>query len=266
MLQGKFNIHAVIKSILFSILFNLVFSVCVGQESYTVTKPHLAISNDILTITYDIIDTNPDDLFNIWLEITDSSGNEINANTLKGDIGNNIKPGENLKISWDLRADNMYMNKTINVIILAEKTAPAIASEVKVGNVILKSAVFPGWGLTELSNGKPYWIMGVAATGCLGSSIYFNRKAHASYDEYLTSTDDDIFPYWRDADKQNTISQLLAWSAAVIWIADLGIVTIKAVSMNKSFKESQLNAFSISPGIDPYTNTALLSFRYNIKF
>jgi hypothetical protein len=266
MLQRKYTIHAILNSILFFTLFNLAFTVCHGQETYTVSKPRLAITNDVLTITYDIIDSNPDDRFNIWLEISDSSGNEIKAKALNGDIGNNIKPGKNLQVKWNLQADNIYLDQTINVLIVAEKIEPKIVSEVKVGSVILKSAVFPGWGMTELSNGKPYWIMGVAATACLGSSIYLNRKAQANYEEYLTSTNDDIFPYWNDAVNQNDISQLLGWTAVAIWVVDMGLVTIKAVRMNKSYKKSQLNAFSISPGIDPYTNTASISLRYNFKF
>jgi len=49
-------------------------------------------------ITFDILNANPNDKVNIWLEITDSSGAEPNANTLKGDVEDNVKAGANKQI------------------------------------------------------------------------------------------------------------------------------------------------------------------------
>ena len=192
-----------------------------------------------------------------------------------------------------MHADNIFIDNTINVEIIAEKVIPEIVSEkkdlseipsdiskkedyivteepiptyrkVKVGNHMLQSAVFPGWGLTTLSKGKPYWLMGVAGVGCIASSVYFNQKAHSSYDTYLTSSDDNIIDYWQDAERQGDISKLFAYSAAAIWVANLGIVTIKASSMNKSYRRSRLSAFSISPRVDSNTYTPMLSL--NCKF
>jgi hypothetical protein len=251
-------------------------------------------------IKYDILGANSDDKFYIWLEITDSSGIELSAYTLKGDIGDSIKAGANKQIVWNLFADSIFINNTINVEIIAEKIIiPEIISEkkdlpeipsdedkkediaenkesnrvieeplvatlkVKVGKHLLQSTIFPGWGLTRLSKGKPYWLMGVAGMGCIASSIYFNQRAHSSYNDYMNSSDDDIIGYYDDAIVQGNISKVFAWSAAVIWLADLGIVSIKASSVNKSYRRSKLNALSIASCIDSNTDTPMLTLHYN---
>ncbi|UCH14011.1 MAG: hypothetical protein JSV22_13015 [Bacteroidales bacterium] len=240
------------------------------------SQPKLSISNDNLTITYDILGAKADEKFNIWLEVTDDKGVKINAAALSGDIGDSVVAGSNKRIVWNLNADNIFIDNTINVEIIAEKIKPEVVMEdskvteepapaltrVKVGNHILQSAVFPGWGLTTLTKGKPYWLMGVAGIGCIASSIYYNQKAHSSYDTYLTSSDDDIVDYWQDAVDQGDISKVFAYSAAAIWVVNLGIVTIKATSMNKAYKRSRLNAISVSPRIDSSTYTPMLSLNY----
>ncbi len=287
----KINLCTCINIILLLVLLIVFSPECTGQMTFSVSQPRLSISNGNLMITYDILDANPDDKFNIWLEITDSDGTEIKANTLRGDIGDNIKAGTNKQIVWNLHADNIYVDNTINIEIIAEKIKPEIISEEKVvsetpsdiskkeditiaeepavtmskvniGNNLLKSVVFPGWGLTTLSRGKPYWILGVAGVGCIASSIYFNQQAQSSYDNYLSSPDDDILHYYHDAERYGDISKALAWTAAVIWLADLGIVTIKASSMNKSYRRRMLSAISINPCIDSNTDTPVLSLKY----
>jgi hypothetical protein len=292
--RHRLNLYPLISLTILTILLNVVYFDCIGQITFIVSQPQLSISDDGLMIAYDILSTNPNDRFNIWLEITDSSGVEINAYTLKGDIGDSIKAGVNKQIMWNLYADSILINNTVNVTIVTEKIIPEIVSEekdlsklpsdmskeediklieepvptltkVKVGNNLLKSALFPGWGLTTLSKGKPYWLMGVVGIGCIGTSIYYNQKANSSYDNYLNSTDDNVIPYRNDAIKQDKISKVFGWSAVVIWFADLGIVTIKAVGINKSYRRGRLGAFSISPCIDLNTYSPVLSIYYNFS-
>jgi len=248
-------------------------------------------------IIYDILGVKSDDRFNVWLEITDISGKDISAYTLKGDIGENIKAGANKKIVWNLIADEIFIDNTINVEIIAEKitipetetkdlsekpsdiirkediTEIAASKEVtnkpettytrvKVGRQFLKSAIFPGWGSTSLSNGKPFWILGVAGMGCIASSVYFDQSAHSSYHDYLNSSDDDITGYYDDAIKQGDISTIFALSATAIWFVELGIVTIKASNVNKSYRKNRLSAFSINPGFSSKTDTPVLTLQY----
>ena len=186
---SKYNKFQAFLSLVFLyILFSLISPDCIGQITFTVSQPRLRIFNDSLIITYDISRTKSDDKFYIWLEITDSSGVEIGAYTLKGDVGDDIKAGANKQIVWNFIADEIFIDNTINVEIIAEKMAiPEIVPEkkdvyekaseisknediadgeeskkvtekpeitytrVKVGKHLLQSTIFPGWGSTILS-------------------------------------------------------------------------------------------------------------------
>ena len=291
--------HIYFIQVILYIIFNLFSHECTAQMTFSVSQPRLKIANDSLIITYDILGVKTGDKFYIWLEITDSTGKEIDANTLKGDIGDNIIAGANKQIIWNLIADEIFINNTVDVEIIAEKiiipepetetkdmsekpsdiirkediTEIAESKEVtnkpettytkvKVGRQFLKSAIFPGWGSTSLSNGKPFWILGVAGMGCIASSVYFDQSAHSSYHDYLNSSDDDITGYYDDAIKQGDISKIFAMSAAAIWIVDMGIVTIKASSINKSYRKNRLSSFSINPRIDSITDTPMLTLQY----
>jgi hypothetical protein len=107
--------------------------------------------------------------------------------------------------------------------------------EVRAGMTIMMSALVPGLGLSRLSEGKPYWLLGVGGYACIGSSIYFNRRAAASYDDYLNPVDFDQVPIDYDhAIQQQQISRACAISAAVIWIGELTFTTIRVLKMKNN--------------------------------
>ncbi|MBN2214030.1 MAG: hypothetical protein JW723_07290 [Bacteroidales bacterium] len=298
--RNKSDLYTNLIILFLIILHHLTFCSCFAQTTFSIPPPKLKFSNDSLIIRYDILEANNKDRFNIYLEISDAGGARINAHSLTGDIGDSINPGANRQIIWNLSADSIFINNTINIEIIAEKLAvsevlmkekeltemsPDLAktedipgneamdkgaeepdaklSRVNVGNYLLQSTIFPGWGLTRLSNGKPYWLFGVAGIGCITASVCFNRKAHLSYEQYLKSPDDDIAGYYDDAVSQGNLSKIFAWSAVVIWIADLGISGLKASNMNKSYRIGKSDAFSISPSMDIKTDTPTLSLYYN---
>jgi len=296
--RNKPYLYACLKLIILTILFNLTFTDCAGQVVFTVSQPRLTLLHDSLIIKYDILGADSDDKFNVRLEISDAAGNIIYPYSVKGDIGENINAGINKQITWNLSGDNIFLNTNINVEIIAKKIiipvtvseeedvveiipdeekkekikksskdaeAPGAASpKVKTGKHLLQSAVFPGWGLTSLCKGKPYWLIGVAGAGCIASSIYFNHQAYSNYNNYLdTNNQEKIDTYFDNAKTQDNISKAFAWSAAAIWVVDLGIVGIKAGRMKKSYAKNKLSAFSISSCIDPNTDTPMLSLYYN---
>lgn len=296
----KSGLYTYLSLIIIILLHFLTSNDCKGQMAFSVSRPRLQIANDNLVITYDILGTNSKDRFYVWLEITDSTGAKINAYSLTGDIGDSIKAGVNKQIFWNLLADSIFINNTINIEIIAEKSiVPEVVleerhltekpsdlnktedisnnevtnkvverpeielSRVKVGNHLLQSTIFPGWGLSRLSKGKPYWLFGVAGVGCITASVYFNLMAHSSYNDYLESPDNDIKGYYDDAISQGNYSKAFAWSAAAIWIVDLGIVGLKASRMNRAYRKSKSSSFSVSPSFDIKTDTQMLSLYYN---
>ena len=55
----------------------------------------------------------------------------------------------------------------------------------------------------------------------------------------------------------------MAYSAAGIWVADLGIVLIKACTMNRAYKKNKTGALSIGSYIEPTTETPMMSLYLN---
>ncbi len=144
------------------------------------------------------------------------------------------------------------------------KSPKKIPARVKTGKHLLQSTIWPGWGLTSISNGKPYWLIGIAGAGCIGSSVYYNYQANTNYNDYLDSNDPaKINTYFDDAVMQDNISKALAYTAAGIWVADLGIVFIKACTMNRAYKRNKLSAFSFGSYIESNTDTPMLSLYFN---
>ncbi len=84
------------------VLFLLLLpDVLYAQTKITVTRPRLEVSDDNLIIQYDILNTRSSDFFIVWIEITDVNGNKINAISVSGDIGKDIKGGKNKRITWN---------------------------------------------------------------------------------------------------------------------------------------------------------------------
>jgi len=145
------------------------------------------------------------------------------------------------------------------------KVKTTYKSSVKVGKIILMSSVVPGLGLTKLSNGKPYWLIGVAGGGCLVTSVYYNKRAASSYDDYLNPVDvNEVKNDYDNAIKQQNLSKILAISAVTIWVTDLAFTSIKVLKMKKSISYNGKNTLSIGYIFNPVNAAPMLSM--NFKF
>ncbi len=110
------------NSFLFFITLFLLFfnSFCFAQETVKLSKPRLELIDNYINIFYDILNTDKSVKFKIWVEITDSTGNKVNARSLSGDIGENVIGGNDKKITWDIAADNFIPETGIYVQVNAE--------------------------------------------------------------------------------------------------------------------------------------------------
>ena len=164
----------------------------------------------------------------MWIEIVNSSGIKINANALSGDLGSNIKAGKNKSIIWDIANDNIFLDETISVKIVA-KLIPKPYSK---GKLVMQSTIWPGWGQTKLNNGKPYWLIGCAGVACLAGSYMYNQQSVNSYDKYITAiTAQESDKYYDQAIQQDNTSKIFTYSAIGIWAANIIWV---ALSPNES--------------------------------
>lgn len=249
-----------------------------SQAQIIISKPRLTITESKLTIEYDILNSQPTDTLKVWIEVTDIEGNIINATSLSGDFGDRIIGGMNRKIIWDLKQDNIIISKEIYVDVMAEiKKIPealkestsvetALTSKAKPiskGNMVVSSLILPGWGQSKVKVKKPFWLIGVAAYGCIAGSITFNRLGVSNYKDYLTSTDyNEIEAIYDKAVKQDKISEYLAYSAIGLWTTNLIWVLITPRSPNQQIVFHKLKNFKIKSGYDPYSNTTLLTLSY----
>ncbi|KPK85909.1 MAG: hypothetical protein AMS27_06220 [Bacteroides sp. SM23_62_1] len=277
------------KRIIFKYCFLLYLliipEILYSQTRITVTKPRLEATDESLVIEYDILNTGPSDIFVVWIEVTDAAGNKINAVSLTGDVGQEIKGGNNKIIIWNLGNDKILIDEDIFVEVKAEKipekekTAETETPEetktvkkeessverktISKSNMVLSSVVLPGWGQTKASKGKPYWLLGVAGYGCLAGSITLNRMASSAYQDYKESPDPDEFNAFYDkAIQRDKISKYMAYSGIGIWVADLVWVLATPTSSQKSTASREDRKLKIIPGFDPGSNSTTVSLTY----
>ncbi|RLD85884.1 MAG: hypothetical protein DRJ07_02125, partial [Bacteroidetes bacterium] len=91
-------------------------------QSVKVETSNLEIVNNKLIIDYNFIKSKSTQRFNVWVEITKSTGEKINAQSFSGDIGDDLKGGENKQIIWDYNKDGIILNDDINVEVFANIT------------------------------------------------------------------------------------------------------------------------------------------------
>jgi len=262
------------------VLFLISPSIILSQPEVIIPEPRLELVENRIIIEYDILNSQQTDLFFIWIEVTDANGRILSAVSLSGDLGENIKGGANKKITWNFKQDDIILDGEIFIEVKAEnkklpevqkevipdKTIPA--TEVKTiskGNMVLSSIVLPGWGQSKVHQGKPYWLFGVAGYGCLAGSVYLNKQAINTYDEYkgLLDTGERNSLYDK-AVRQDKISKYLAYSAATIWTINLIWVLATPNNSNNTAAIHKQRKYILAPYYDPYFNSTgfTLSYRF----
>lgn len=128
--------------------------------------------------------------------------------------------------------------------------------------IILQSVPLPGLGLSRVT-GNPHWIRGAVGYACIGGSIGLNRAALNTYEmipEY--SEYDDKNDLFIQSQRQDDISEILAYAAIGIWTMDI-IWTILGTSDLQNPKTfGDLNGFSFRSSYDPLSQAPLIGIRY----
>jgi len=237
-----------------------------AQETVQVSPPSLSLADGKVLIEYRILHAAPSQTFSIRIEVTGQGGNQIAARSLSGDIGSGITGKGDKQITWDLAADDVFLDEEIFVEVYAlpeqipaDEISAQDKPEVRTLNrtaLIVQSVAFPGLGLSRLHPGQPHWIRGVAAYGCLAGSVYYNRKSWNTYQLYLEPENpDEVQDLFDQAYDMKKTSRILGYAAAGIWAADLVWTILGTSGMDK---------LSWGTKVDPLTGTPLLALR--IKF
>lgn len=243
---------------------------CFGQETFTITKPVLDTTGKKLTIKYDILNSKPDEKYNVTLIVTDSKGSTIDSRTIQGDVGEEVSGGPGKKIIWDYISDNIDDEFEISIKIKVTKIPKQADSEEVIasgsipslGSLLLQSVAVPGLGLTRLKH-KPYWILAVPAYGLIGSSVYFKVNSDANLENYNRTSDiNDRETYYDKYEQQKNITLACAVGAAVLWIADLALVIPAYSKAKRTSENSRKNNMFMIPDFNMTYNTPVLTFKY----
>lgn len=257
--------------VLFVMVFLFQASICVAQNTSKITNPSIEFKDNKLVITYNILESTNLDRFHVRLEVTDSTGNQIDVSALEGDVGISVSGGNNKTIYWDLGADGIYIDADIYIQIYADeipaqdqKMGGDIAKESKSFNragIVLQSIAFPGLGLSRVKGG-PHWLKGVAGYGALAGSYALNRMAMASYEDYKSSESaEEASDFLNKSMQQDQISEILAYAAIGIWITDFvwTMVGTKDLKKGQSAHRSRVN---IGTNYDAISKAPLLAVSY----
>lgn len=265
------------KALISLLVISLTFTGlrCYSQSSVNVSEPRLEMVGKNLAISYDIQNSSPEQKFNISIEIKDENGNKINAKTFDGDLGKEVSGGSNKCITWNLEADNIYIDAYIFVQINARIISPQAPEEIVFDEapqqstksynrtgLILQSIAFPGLGLSRVT-GKPHWLRGVAGYGCIAGSIILNRQATNTYNGIEDMVGfSEINEAYDKALQQDNISNILLFTSMGIWVTDFIWTLIGTSDLKQKSNSAQKSGFSLGSEIEPISNTPLLSFRY----
>lgn len=240
------------------ILLLLAESPCTAQSGSSITNPVIELRDNQIHITYDILNSDSADFYNVRLEITDSAGHVIDAKTLSGDIGEQVNGGNDKQIIWGFQSDNVNIEGDLYIQIYAVVDRKEFTRT----SLVLQSLAFPGLGLSRL-DGRPHWIRGVAGYGCIAGSVVLNRMAISTYDDYQSpGSAENAGDLLEKATRQDNISEVLAFAAVGIWITDMVWTLIGTSGMNDQGRSSQREGITVHPGYDPDLQMPLLSLRY----
>ena len=100
------------KYLFFILLFGFFLpnNDCVAQSEANIANTSVELKGNQVNISYDILNSSKTARFEVWVEISDEDGNNLDVNAFEGDIGEEIKSGKRKVIIWDPEADSIFLN------------------------------------------------------------------------------------------------------------------------------------------------------------
>lgn len=217
------------KNIIITLLL-AIFSMLACAQSMEVNLQNIDFyhNNSDVIITYDIANYSSNELYTITVKVNRENGSLLNVISLEGDLIN-VLGGSGKKIIWKAKNDGYVLDEKIR-ITLSITTKVSIPLAKHLG----KSIIYPGWGDSKIRNGKGYFLIGVAAYGAIGASVYMNHLSYKNYENYKTTFDiDESNKLFNKASQQQNLSYLFAATATAIWTVDLALITTKSSKLKK---------------------------------
>jgi hypothetical protein len=224
-----------------------------SSQDFQITLLKLEFYGNQLHIAYNIDNKTSIGKFRIEIKINKQNGDPITPKSITGDLGDNIKSGNNKRIIWDLEKDAIYIDEDITVEIKGKKLSESFSK----GSLILMSTAVPGLAQTKMS-GKPWWLCGVAAYGTLASGIIFYKSSLNTYDAYKAEDNPNTrIDQYNKAQKNLNIANALFITSATLWVANIIWVTATP-NRNKALKHVKVY---LEPVTIPNNIGALVALR-----
>ena len=235
----------------------LIFTGSMAAQDVRITPPELVFDGHRLFVSYDLVSSNPNDLFYVWLEVERENGTPVRVRTPQGDIGDRVTPGANKMITWIPEMDMVFINEEVFVEVMAERYQRSFSK----GRAILLSAAMPGWGQSRIYDGSPWWLTGLVSYGTLAGGVVSHLGYQSTWDSYLGELDpvkrSDLLMKAQD---QKDLSSVLLASGAAIWAANMVWVALVPQRYQPLRHAPHV---SLAPAIDPGRGDALFTFRVN---
>lgn len=254
-----------------------LYQFCYAQTGAVLSDPVVELRNNMIQISYDFLGNETDGLYTVLLEVTDPDGNSVDPKSLSGDIGSHVSGRGHKLIIWDYSSDRvdisgelyfqLLANREINPLEVPESNE-SYSTRYSLAGVLGRSLVLPGWGLHSLDRGKAHFIESLAAYGALAGSIILNRKAVDSYNHYLLpDPGDNAMTYYDTSVSLDKTSEIMAYTAAGIWLADLvwTILKFKSSGRNPAVSDQSNDhnrGISFGAGFSRYSQSPLMVMRY----
>lgn len=120
----------VMVRIVLCIALGCMVQIIQAQTDAVVPTPQLSLQDQGIHIDYDILNSTEEELFTIRIEVTDAQGRLIQAQSLTGDIGENIPGGTRKQIIWDIEADSIFLDEEIFIEVIAQSETPPFTQPV----------------------------------------------------------------------------------------------------------------------------------------
>lgn len=230
------------------IILLLVFSVVSFFVTYAQKTPSAQITNyEVLDngkkikLFYKVQNAYKNEKYNIKLVVTRTSGTEVSSDSISGDVLN-VKPsGKEKSIVWNLMADKVFLSEELNFEIKINYDYDYSYYDLK--TLMLKSAVFPGWGINTVNHKIAPLSIGFFTYSFIGLSIVSEQLCLYSYNNYLKD-----FSYYSREDKYS-YAQLLrkgtyafAGAAVLTWSYGMLQTYLTYNKANNKANNSQINS------------------------
>ncbi len=279
------KIQTYIRLVIFLLIIagNLYPNAMFGQTRAKIENVDFTQDGTNLIITYDIVKSRSNEMFQVWVHIYTKTGKKILPTALSGDVGNNIEGGLYKRIVWDMEADQIFLDEEISVDVYGQKEtkkADVKAEEenkvdevkpvekykpkkegISVAGAMGLSLALPGLGRKVVNQTGSAWVLGVAGYACIGGAVFLNNSAYNNYENYKTATSTNMRnDYYKKAKNYDLYSKVLVGTAAAIWVADLVFTAITAKKARTNVYNSNL---SFSVDYNPVVNQPLIGLKYS---